>query len=214
MPVFEGPDAARRASLFAATLLAQALRQALRRRGRVVLAVPGGRSPTEVFRALAGRPLAWARCDVVVTDERRVGAADPRRNDRLVRRGLLRGPAARARLHGIADRAGRPRRPALPARPDVCLLAMGDDGHVASLFAHTAWRRPDDLIVARAPAVPQARISWNYRWLAGAGTLVVLVFGAGKADLFRRRPPSGAPLPVHRLLALAGPTAQVVVAVP
>ena len=209
---FEGREAMAEASRFAADLLEETLRRALRKRRRAHLTVPGGRSPALVFQDLGSRTLPWARVDVVPADERRVGAGDARRNDRLIRRTLLAGRARRARLYAIADATGRPRRPALPAPPDACLVAMGDDGHIASLFAGATRCRADDLIVTHAPSPPRARISWDYRWLAGADRLVVLVFGAGKAALFDAPQPPGRLLPVHRLLALSGPTAQVIVA--
>ena len=125
-----------------AEAVAAALRTAIDSRGTATLVVSGGRSPIAFFERLAQQPLPWSRVVISLADERWVPVNHATSNEGLVRRHLLRGPAAAARFIGLYQVASNLEQAALKAEQalaelppiDVLVLGMGDDGHTASLF--------------------------------------------------------------------------------
>ena len=93
--IFPSPEAL--AAALAGTV-AQALAEAIERRGQAFLAVSGGTTPTRFFRALSEQALAWPKVTVTLVDERFVPEDSPRSNAALVRATLLTGKAAAARF--------------------------------------------------------------------------------------------------------------------
>ena len=49
----------------------------------------GGRTPRRMFERLSGKPLAWNKVKISLTDERLVPASEPASNEYLVRNELL-----------------------------------------------------------------------------------------------------------------------------
>ncbi|MEH6602652.1 MAG: 6-phosphogluconolactonase, partial [Halomonas aquamarina] len=74
----------------------QALADDLVNQSRALLVVSGGSTPVPFFKALAQKPLAWARVDITLADERWVDEQSSDSNAKLVRENLLQGPAAAA----------------------------------------------------------------------------------------------------------------------
>ncbi len=146
--------------------------------GPAGLALPGGTTPAPVMAALAGVPLDWARVTVLPGDERLVAPDHPRSNYGLIRRHLLQGPAASARLLPLTERTE-------PPPPTATLLGMGEDGHVASLFPGApglaAALAPDapPVVAMRAPD-GEARLSLSAPVLRASGLLVIFITGAAK----------------------------------
>jgi 6-phosphogluconolactonase len=190
--------------------LGSELRQALDHAPRASLAVPGGTTPGPVFDILSALHLDWARVDVMLTDERWVAEDSPRSNTALLRRRLLTGPAAAARLIPLrADTAtpeeamddlARAVEACLPL--SVCLLGMGADMHTASIFPGAdrlveALSGAATLVAMRAPGAPEPRITLSARVLQGAMHRHIVILGDDKrAALLRARelPPEQAPV--------------------
>ncbi len=126
-----------------AAQLAADLRADLATRPRSCLAVSGGSTPRNMFRALAASELDWERVAITLVDERWVDPDDPDSNEALVRDCLLRERAAAADFVGLktpgSDCAAAV--PTVAARVErlprpfaAVVLGMGGDGHTASWF--------------------------------------------------------------------------------
>jgi 6-phosphogluconolactonase len=93
----------------------------------------------------------------------------------------------------------------LPARLDVLLLSVGEDGHIASLFpkseALSETRRR--VIAITAPKPPRDRLTVTPTVLAQASHVFVMAIGASKAAVFQRAqtdPQAFADLPARLVL--------------
>ncbi|MBW7922279.1 MAG: 6-phosphogluconolactonase [Rubellimicrobium sp.] len=175
--------------------LAGELRQALAGGERASFAVPGGTTPGPVFDSLCTTDLDWERVDVLLTDERWVPESSERSNTRLLRKRLLQGRAAKARLVPLHAETATPEEAleglsagvtaCLPL--SVCLLGMGADLHVASIFPGAdrldeALTGSAALVPMRAPGAPEPRVTLSMRVLAGAVRRHVVITGRAKRD--------------------------------
>lgn len=211
------------AATWLAASIAGRLRTAIAERGHAGLVVCGGSSPGELFEHLAGATLDWSRVTVIPSDERWVPVTDERSNERLIRRKLLVGPAAAARLLGLYRETESPNQAVtevaaalaqVPRPLDVVLLGMGADGHTASLFpdAPDIQACLDSDAACVAPRVgPPARLSLGLSYLTDARSLDLLIFGADKRRVLERARASGpvAELPVRGVLNSQQPVARV-----
>lgn len=164
------------------------------RGGARTLVLAGGSTPQVAYRLLADLPVPWGRVTVLFGDERCVGADDPESNFRMARETLLDkvAPAAVLRIPGelgpVEGAAAYQRVLARLPRLDFVLLGIGEDGHCASLFPGNRALGAAGLAVGvwDAPKPPSERVSLTLGALRGAGRVVFVATGAGKADAVRR----------------------------
>lgn len=183
-----------------AVAIAGELRRDLQASPRTRLIVDGSGTAVPVLQALARAPLDWSRVDVGLTDERWLHPDDPDSKAALVRRHLLRDHAAPARFETLTS-AGRRIEDALAMAnahaqqaPNVAVVTLGDDGHLAGLFADA----PDyaRVVTSRqayasfdaptsASATPWSRRLTATPWgLARARLVVLLLHGPTQRALF------------------------------
>jgi 6-phosphogluconolactonase len=192
--VFAGLDALADA---AARRFVDTARAAIAARGRFIVCISGGVTPRPLYERLArvsGDVLEWSRVHVFWTDERCVAPDDDRSNYRMAREAWLDHvaipPANVHRLRGEID----PREAAalyeeeLRAFPiaDSILLGLGEDGHTASLFPHSAALAGDrdrerSVRAAYVPAVAMWRLTLTPAFINRARDVAFLVAGASKA---------------------------------
>lgn len=184
-----------------AEALATVLDAAAAANGSATLAIPGGRSPGPVLTALAGliddflRP----RLHLLWLDERAVPRGHTDRNDAPTLAawqagGALPGhvhimPAERDDLHAAAnDYAAILQQVTGGGGLDVCLVGIGEDGHLASLFPHHAGlsELSDVFVVSDSPKPPARRLTMSLPVLHRAGLHVVLALGAAKGAVAKR----------------------------
>lgn len=190
----------------AADQIVQVAQEAIRVRGRAMVALAGGSTPKKSYRLLAQPPrrgrMDWAHTYLFFGDERFVPPDDPSSNFAMVQETLLEpasvpagrvfqvptqlGSAAAAaqayaatlsRTFGVGDN---------PPRFDLILLGLGDDGHTASLFPGAASLRVTDRwVVASPPGTlppPVERITLTLPVLNAAREILFLVVGPNKAE--------------------------------
>lgn len=178
------------------------LRESIAERGRATLIVPGGTTPGLFFDALSEFHLDWTRVTVTLSDERWIDTTDIGSNEKLVRERLLVGRAARARFISWRS-AGADREAAASALSadllalapfDVCVLGLGLDGHIASIFPSA----PNYLLLVTemfsdrlvrpvdgpGGAITSERLSLMFSAMFRSRLIVFLMTGDGKRKLF------------------------------
>jgi len=193
-----------------ATRIAAALDRAVREKGRAVLAVCGGSSPLGLFAALQGENIAWPQVTLTLVDDRQVPPDHEDSNIKLIRAHLLTGQAAAAKFVPLT--AGHE-----PLQPDVTILAIGPDGHFASLFgdmtdeekAFSPTAKPAIFETAPKGTPLHRRITMNLASLLASDWIVLLVAGAEKQAVLEAAA-TDASLPVHYLLKADHPRLEIV----
>lgn len=227
MPDFRAfPD---RGALFTAVMrdLLGAITRALVDNKRARLALSGGSTPGEIYRAVGLTPQPWTAITLALVDERWVGADDKASNERLLRECFAPGLAQGARLEPMKTAAATPREAVsdvgaryAPLRPfDLILLGMGADGHTASWFPHAeglaeALDPPGNSSVAAVRAVGSAvagshveRMTLTRPAVVEAGRLMLLIVGEDKRAAYQRalEPGPETDMPVRALLHRGAP---------
>lgn len=175
----------------------------------VVLA--GGKSVHSVMRLALQCDIDWSLVQLVLADERCVPIGHADRNDSALT-ALIESASMvhRPRVYGIPAELG----PYLGAekfseqlatigQPDIALIGVADDGHIASLFPDsTALSASVDAVpVTDSAKEPRERVSCSLAYLSHATYRIALQTGHNKRDIFVRLQ-QGERLP----LALFSPT--------
>lgn len=178
-----------------AILIRDAIQKTLLERGSCNVMLTGGRSAEKLYLAWAALPDFQNLRDVrfYVGDERCVPTEHPDRNYGLVMRTLFsRGlPKGCAIVRMEADHADRDAAAVdyeqqLPEKLDVLLLSMGEDGHIASLFPHSAalheTRRR--VVSVTGPKSPFQRLTITPTVIQNAREVFVLALGEQKRAVY------------------------------
>jgi 6-phosphogluconolactonase len=191
----------------AAALFTESAKAAVAARGVARIAISGGSTPKRMFALLAdpakkfASETPWDKLELFWVDERCVPPTDAESNFLMTKQNLLDHvplPAARIhRMEGELDPSEAAARYESEIRNtfklegaetptfDLVLLGMGDDGHTASLFPHTAALEEISLIVT-ANHVPQKdtwRITLTKPVINQGHEVAFLIEGAAKAEI-------------------------------
>lgn len=194
----------------AGTRLATAIAAAIAERGLATVVLTGGGTGIGLLKALGSHPLDWARVHLFWGDDRYVPHDDDERNEKQAREALLDHidiPAAnihpmpasdgefgedidaasaayQSTLAEVAAVTDAERGAPTPVF-DVHLLGMGGEGHINSLFPHTAAvREVDRMVVAvtDSPKPPPRRITLTLPAVRRSRQVWLVVSGEAKAD--------------------------------
>lgn len=184
----------------AAARFVDAVNRAQQARGVAVVALTGGTNGIALLRALADRSadIDWSRVEIYWGDERFVATDNPERNAGQAYDALLSHvPVDPARVHVMAPSDGEfgddlaaataayARLVGDDLRCDIHLLGMGGEGHVNSLFPHTAATAEDSasvVAVEDSPKPPPRRITLTFPVINRSREVWFLVSGAEKAE--------------------------------
>lgn len=179
--------------------------EAIEDHGNCTIALSGGSTPGQVYRALSVPPrvneIQWSRVKLFWGDERWVPEDDTRSNYRLVQETLLAhlrsdipkvykvdtslsSPDAGARAyHDLISKEVR----LVNGVPcfDLMILGVGEDGHTASLFPQTPLLTETKVWAASAdhPSDGTVRITMTPPVITGAKNITYFVKGSQKADI-------------------------------
>ncbi len=185
--------------------LAGAIAAAITARGRAMVVLTGGGTGIGLLTVLGNHPVEWSRVHLFWGDDRFVPHDDDERNEKQAREALLdRVDIPAANIHPMPpsdgefgddiDAAAGAYAVTLAelaengqATPefDVHLLGMGGEGHINSLFPHTAAvREADRMVVAvtDSPKPPPQRITLTLPAVRRARQVWLVVSGDAKAD--------------------------------
>lgn len=163
--------------------------------GRAAVALTGGRTARVLYAALAdpSRPwrtrIDWPALDIYWSDERHVPPSHADSNFGMARDALLAlVPVREDAVHRIRGEAADPGEAAADyarglERLDLSLLALGDDGHIASLFPHSDALLERQRSVVAVPATESrlGRTTLTPPALVKASATVLLASGESKA---------------------------------
>lgn len=178
------------------------LEAAVAERGQFTLALAGGSTPKPLYEALAKQNLDWEKIQVLWGDERYVPPDHPDSNQGMAQAAWLdHVPIPAANLHPMptdeADPTVAARRyqqelqalfqvqPGTIPAIDLILLGIGDDGHTASLFPHTAALQVQDQLITVGSKDGQPRITFTAPLINQARAVVFMVAGASKRPALR-----------------------------
>ncbi len=194
---------------------------------RISVALAGGKTPKRVYELLAtdefNHRVNWSAVQLFFGDERAVPPTHPDSNYLMVYDALIsKVPIPAGNVHRIKG-DGDPTENArdyenelkgffagLPwPRFDLVILGMGEDGHTASLFPHSAAldERSRWVVAAKNEKTGQPRLTLTLPVFNHAAQIMLLVTGTEKAQrlLEALHPRSDlAPLPVQAVMPLAG----------
>lgn len=185
--------------------LAAVIAAAVEARGVAHIVLTGGGTGIGLLRRLSGHSVDWANVHVFFGDDRFVPHDDDERNEKQAREALLAHvdiPAANIHPMAASDgefgadleaaARGYERELAAVAGSgsptpefDVHLLGMGGEGHVNSLFPHTAAVRETTRMVVGVPDSPKPppqRISLTLPAVRRSRQVWLVVSGAAKAE--------------------------------
>jgi 6-phosphogluconolactonase len=181
----------------ALTLMVARIRTAVDERQCCSIALSGGSTPQPLYVALAHTDLPWDKIHIFWGDERYVTATHPDSNYGMTKRVWLDlVPIPAQNIHPMPTDADRPQLAAeayereimahfgleagvIPVF-DVVLLGMGDDGHTASLFPHTAALSVLDRLVTVGDKDGQPRLTFTFSLLNRSRSTIFLVAGESK----------------------------------
>ncbi|MDK1081498.1 MAG: 6-phosphogluconolactonase [Anaerolineae bacterium] len=193
-------------SLAASLLWVESAREAINARGRFLVVLSGGNTPSGLYQLLAEEPyrsqIDWKKTSVFWGDERCVSPTDEASNYRQAMDILLRHvPILKENVHRIKgelipvdavnDYAQLMEGFSDPGltwpRFDLVLLGMGADGHTASLFPNSDETESSPVLAVSAhyQGRPAQRVTLSPHIFNSARTIIFLVTGEDKADVLK-----------------------------
>lgn len=177
------------------TLVVERIRSAIAERGTCSLALAGGSTPKPLYEALAKEDLPWDKLHIFWGDERYVPVDHPDSNAGMAKAAWLdQVPIPASQIYITPTAAANPVEDAAAyektlrqalgdeAWPqfDVVLLGIGDDGHTASLFPHTAALAVSDRLVTVGEKSGAPRITFTATLINRSRCVLFLVAGSNK----------------------------------
>lgn len=160
---------------------------------QVLIGLSGGKTPAPIYTALSTESMiAWERTLFFLTDERYIDSKSSDSNQQMIWSTLLTHEGAKARVLfpntalSLADAVSSYNDRLRDMKPDIVILGMGEDGHIASLFPPLAKEAygPEKVIHTTTDTFSvRDRISVTLPFLISATHRLFLITGPEKAKL-------------------------------
>jgi 6-phosphogluconolactonase len=168
----------------------------IRKKGKVVMALPGGRSIAHFLQIFKEEDLEWNNIHFFMADERLVKITDPDSNFRLLSdvffaELIKAGKLSVHNLHPFRMERGIKEYEvdlkAYGGKFDVVILGVGEDGHVAGLFPQLSVLKEEEYFMEfhNSPKPPKDRMSSSRKLIEKADIGVLLFIGEGKKDAYK-----------------------------
>ncbi|MFT6732821.1 MAG: 6-phosphogluconolactonase [Polaribacter sp.] len=180
------------------------LAEAVITKGGASFIVPGGTTPAPAFDLLSKAELEWEKITIAQSDERWLDASHAQSNERLTRENLLINNAKIAKYISMKNDANTTEQgeldcnktyASIPNPFTICMLGMGLDGHIASLFPDSknidnalSLENKDLCIAIDATGCPVAgdypkRMSLTLSAILHSETILLLITGKEKLSI-------------------------------
>lgn len=183
------------------------IQQAIADHGYCTLALAGGSTPKPIYEGLAQQDLPWDKLYIFWGDERYVPVEHPDSNAGMAKRAWLdRVPIPASQVWVTPTAEGDPAQSAqhyeeqlkaafAPLQPlaeagfprfDLVWLGMGDDGHTASLFPHTAALAVADRWITVGDKDGEPRLTFTLPLINQSRQVMIVAAGASKQAALRQ----------------------------
>ena len=186
---------------YASEVIENCIRKVLKKQGKAIFAIPGGRSVSEIFKNLIGISIPWEKVHLFMVDERMVPLDDTESNFRIAKESFIdllisNNSLPKENVHpfiintsetdkGLSQYEKEFKQQG--GKADLVLLSAGEDGHVASLFPnHHSIKNESELFITvnDSPKSPKQRITMSRSFIQRAEYVLVFFFGERKRNAY------------------------------
>jgi len=186
----------------AANIIGLKINELVSQKGKIIVGLPGGSSISGILANLRDRDLPWDKVNFFLVDERLVPLSDEDSNYKLIADEMLNRLIANEKLpkenvypfvstgDNVEDlKTYNEQFKEVGGKFDIIILSSGEDGHVASLFPkHETIANESNsfFITETSPKPPDERVTASRSMLEAANMALILFFGGGKSEAFRK----------------------------
>jgi 6-phosphogluconolactonase len=167
---------------------------------RIVLS--GGSTPTSFYKRLSETDIKWSNYEITLTDERDVEILDPLSNEGSIKAIINNNSFNRSFISLVKE--GAQSKLDLIKSYDLCILGMGDDGHIASIFPNMsnlseALHHKSSLINLNDGYPDVSRLTMTLNEINKSKQIILLIKGEKKFNLLMDKRSDSELLPVDHL---------------
>ena len=167
---------------------------------RIVLS--GGSTPTSFYKRLSETDIKWSNYEITLSDERDVEILDPLSNEGSIKAIVNNNSFNRSFISLVKE--GAQSRLDLIKSYDLCILGMGDDGHIASIFPNMsnlseALHHKSSLINLNDGYPDVSRLTMTLNEINKSKQIILLIKGEKKFNLLMDKRSDSELLPVDHL---------------
>ena len=167
---------------------------------RIVLS--GGSTPTSFYKRLSETDIKWSNYEITLSDERDLEILDPLSNEGSIKAIINNNSFNRSFISLVKE--GAQSRLDLIKSYDLCILGMGDDGHIASIFPNMsnlseALHHKSSLINLNDGYPDVSRLTMTLNEINKSKQIILLIKGEKKFNLLMDKRSDSELLPADHL---------------
>ena len=167
---------------------------------RIVLS--GGSTPASFYKLLSETDIKWSNYEITLSDERDVEILDPLSNEGSIK-AIINNNSFNKSFISLAKEGAQSRLDLIKSY-DLCILGMGDDGHIASIFPNMsnlseALHHKSSLINLNDGYPDVSRLTMTLNEINKSKQIILLIKGEKKFNLLMDKRSDSELLPVDHL---------------